>query len=204
MIIKILKALKSQTQERGNYISLIMNIKQLSSIFRGLLNKFIYFKNIQSSFYSLEQGSKIEIFNKKSKITIGKHVFIRRNTRIRIDFNGQLKIGAYTFINDNCNINCVNHISIGTGCKIASGVCINDHDHNYKKDNVDHLKRGSVIIGDNVWIGANTVILRDTIIGDNVVIAAGSIVKGNIPANTVYYLKREQNLKRYIPDNSIV
>lgn len=62
--------------------------------------------------------------------------------------------------------------------------------------------RGSVSIGNNVWIGANTVILRDSIIGDNAVIAAGSVVKGNIPPNTVYYLKREENFKTYVHNKS--
>ncbi|UHA57884.1 hypothetical protein KDJ21_013390 [Metabacillus litoralis] len=46
-------------------------------------------------------------------------------------------------------------------------------------------------IGENVWIGSNVVILRDTHIGDNVVIAAGSVVKGNVPSNTIYLNKRE-------------
>ena len=56
---------------------------------------------------------------------------------------------------------------------------------------------GEVIIGKNVWIGANTVILRNTRIGDNAVIAAGSIVKGEVPANSVFVDKREHNLIQY-------
>ena len=47
-------------------------------------------------------------------------------------------------------------------------------------------KTGSVVIEDDVWIGANCVILKDTHIGRNCVIAAGSVVKGNIPARTVW------------------
>ena len=50
---------------------------------------------------------------------------------------------------------------------------------------------GEVIIGKNVWIGSNVVILRDTVIGDNVVVAAGSVVKGNVPSNTLFVNKRE-------------
>ena len=51
--------------------------------------------------------------------------------------------------------------------------------------------KGEVIIGENVWIGSNVVILRDTVIGDNSVIAAGSVVKGNVPSNTLFVNKRE-------------
>ena len=44
-----------------------------------------------------------------------------------------------------------------------------------------------VTIGDNVWIGAGTVILPGVSIGDNTVVGAGSIVTRNIPANVVAY-----------------
>lgn len=100
------------------------------------------------------------------------------------------------FINDSCHINCVHRISIGKLTKIAPYVSINDHDHNFKHLAGDHLLKGEVIIGENVWIGSNVVILRDTFIGDNAVIAAGSIVKGHVPANTVFLNPRE---KSYIP-----
>ena len=40
-----------------------------------------------------------------------------------------------------------------------------------------------VIIGRNVWIGMNTVVLKGSRIGDNSIIGAGSVVKGTIPAN---------------------
>ena len=47
-----------------------------------------------------------------------------------------------------------------------------------------------VHIGNNVWIGANTVILRGTVIGDNCVIGAGSIIRGDFPADSVIIQKR--------------
>lgn len=110
---------------------------------------------------------------------------------MRLDFDGVLDIEEKVFINDNCNINCVNRISIGRGTKIGPNVCINDHDHNYKDPTDGHLVKGEVKIGKNVWIGSNVVILKDTIIGDNTVIAAGSVVKGRIPSNTLFVNKRE-------------
>ena len=53
------------------------------------------------------------------------------------------------------------------------------------------MLKGDIIIGKNVWIGANTVILRGTTIGDNAVIAAGSVLKGDVAPNTVFLNKRE-------------
>ncbi|MEH7419591.1 acyltransferase [Neobacillus drentensis] len=188
---KIICTLFSEFRNRGVYITIIMYLSHLIGVLRGFFYKSIYYKNIKSSIFSLQTKSRIEIFNKNSILNIGKFVFIRKNASIRIDFNGEINIGDNVFINDNCNINCVNRITIGRNTKIAPNVCINDHDHNYKKASKDHLIRGEVSIGENVWIGSNVVILRDTFIGDNAVIAAGSVVKGNVPENTLFLNKRE-------------
>ncbi|MFL0489388.1 MULTISPECIES: acyltransferase [Bacillus] len=188
---KIFQMLVTEGRNRGVYFTILMNISHLIGILRGFFYKIIYFRNINSSIFSLQANSRIEIFNKKAKINIGKFVFIRKNASFRIDFNGVLNIEEKVFINDNCNINCVNKVSIGKNTKIAPNVCINDHDHNYKNPEEYHLVVGEVIIGKNVWIGSNVVILRDTVIGDNVVVAAGSVVKGNVPSNTLFVNKRE-------------
>ena len=47
-------------------------------------------------------------------------------------------------------------------------------------------KTAPVEIGNNVWIGANCVILRGTKIGDNCVVAAGSVIKGRVPGEYPY------------------
>lgn len=188
---KIASTLLIQLRSRGLLSTIVMNMSHLFGVLRGLLFRLLYFKNIHSSLFSIQSNSTIEIFNKRARITIGSFVFIRKNASIRIDFDGQLHLGNKVFINDNCNINCVNKIMIGEGTKIAPNVCINDHDHNYKDKTGEHLLKGEVIIGSNVWVGSNVVILRDTFIGDNAVIAAGSVVKGTVPADTLYLNKRE-------------
>ncbi|MGG7620222.1 acyltransferase [Bacillus coreaensis] len=204
MVKKVIMTLISESKKRGFFIMFLMNLSHLVGILRGWFYKIIYFKNIKASIFSLQANSKIEVFNKKAKINIGKFVFIRKNASFRIDFDGVLIIGNNVFINDNCNINCVNRITIGKNTKIAPNVCINDHDHNYKKNTSDHLVRGEVTIGDNVWIGSNVVILRDTHIGDNVVVAAGSVVKGTVPPNTIFINKRESEFKPIKSDNKVV
>lgn len=197
LIKKIYKTLITQFRDRGLVSTVVMNMSHLLGVIRGTFYKLIYYKNIQSSLFSMQTNSTIEIFNKNAKINIGKFVFIRKNVSIRLDFRGELNIGEKVFINDNCNINCVNKISIGKNTKIAPNVCINDHDHNYKSMTDDHLIIGEVTIGNNVWIGSNVVILRDTQIGDNAVIAAGSVVKGNVPKNTLFLNKRTNEYISY-------
>lgn len=204
MVKKVIRTLISESKKRGFFIMFLMNLSHLVGILRGWFYKIIYYKNIKASIFSLQANSKIEVYNKKAKINIGKFVFIRKNASFRIDFDGVLQIGNNVFINDNCNINCVSRITIGKNTKIAPNVCINDHDHNYKKNTSDHLVRGEVTIGDNVWIGSNVVILRNTHIGDNVVVAAGSVVKGTVPPNTIFINKRESEFKPIKSDNKVV
>ncbi|MGS2779034.1 acyltransferase [Robertmurraya sp. GLU-23] len=194
MIIKIIKSLVTEAKTRGLTFTILMNLSNLLSCIRGLFNAFLFARNIRSTIFFLQKNSHIEIFHKKAKVHIGKFVFIRKNTSIRVDHNGKLVISDKVFINNNCTINCVNQISIGSQTKIAPNVCINDHDHNYKNSSDSHLVTGTVCIGKNVWIGANVVILRNTTIGDNAVIAAGSVVKGTVPANSLFINKREKEV----------
>ena len=48
-----------------------------------------------------------------------------------------------------------------------------------------------VRIGDNVWLGANVVVLKGVTIGDNAVIGANSVASKNVPEGTLYFEKRE-------------
>jgi acetyltransferase-like isoleucine patch superfamily enzyme len=197
VLYKVIMTIRRDVHNRGLFITLLMNYAHFVGVLRGLCFKLLYLRNIKSTIFSLQSNSRIEIFNKASKLNVGKFVFIRKNASIRIDYNGELTIGNNVFINDNCNINCVKNISIGEFTKIGPNVCINDHDHNYKNSNNCHLICGEVHIGKNAWIGSNVVIVKDSIIGDNAVIAAGSIVKGNVPPNSLYLNKRETQIKPF-------
>ncbi|UKI50226.1 MAG: hypothetical protein L6U99_01840 [Clostridium sp.] len=57
------------------------------------------------------------------------------------------------------------------------------------KDRKNEYTKGEILIGNNVWIGANCVILKNVKIGDNAVISAGSIVSKDVPANTILIQK---------------
>lgn len=75
-------------------------------------------------------------------------------------------------------------IEIGDNVTLAPRVHILAHDASTKKF-LDYTKIGRVTIGNNVFIGAETVILPGVTIGDNVVIGANSTVTHNIPSNSV-------------------
>lgn len=76
-------------------------------------------------------------------------------------------------------------ISVGDDVTLSSNVRLLAHDASTAKTGV-HTKIGIVQIGNNVFIGADTIVLCNTRIGDNVIIGAGSVVTCDIPSNSVY------------------
>ena len=77
------------------------------------------------------------------------------------------------------------YISCGDNVTLTKDVYILAHDASMKKM-LGKTKVGKVHIGNNVFIGAKTVILPGVTIGDNVVIAANSSVTKSIPSNEVW------------------
>lgn len=82
-------------------------------------------------------------------------------------------------------------ICIGDGTMIAPNVIIVDSDFHVPWPAEDRWTSNTaaadreVVIGRNVWIGMNTLVLKGAVIGDNSIIGAGSLVTGEIPANAV-------------------
>lgn len=84
----------------------------------------------------------------------------------------------------NCYIQARNGIILGNNVRIGPGVGLISADHNLD-DYDQHLPAEPIRIGNNVWIGMNSVILPGIRIGDNVAIGAGSIVTSDIPSNSI-------------------
>ena len=87
------------------------------------------------------------------------------------------------FFNNNVSVTAMNKVRIGNKCTFGNNVVIVDHDHDINAGK--GFSVGEVHIGENVWVGANVVILKDTYIGNNAVIGAGSVVKGKIAQNAI-------------------
>ena len=140
------------------------------------------------------------LLENKAKLDIGKMLKLRDGGKIRVRKGASLVIGDNVSIGSNSMIVCRDSITIGSDVKLAANVQIYDHDHDfYAKDGIKagKYKKAPIVIGNNVWIGCNSVILRGTIIGDNAVIAAGSIVKGVVPENCVCIQKRIDEIRKF-------
>ena len=103
------------------------------------------------------------------------------------DYGHNIEIGKNAFINYNCTIIDVGKVVIGDNCQIAPNVSIYTAGHpvHPATRNTAYEYGIDITIGNNVWIGGNTVIMPGVRIGDNAVIGAGSIVTKDIPAWTV-------------------
>ena len=112
------------------------------------------------------------------------------------DYGENISIGENTFVNTNCMFLDNNKIIIGRNGLIAPYVQIYTANHPLKaseriieeEDKSRYLTLTKpVIIGDNVWIGGNSVIFPGVTIGDNVTIGAGSVVTKDIPDSVLAF-----------------
>lgn len=99
------------------------------------------------------------------------------------DYGSHIKVGKNFFANYNCSIIDVAPVTIGDNCQLAPNVAIYTAGHPLHPVSRNSMYEYGieVTIGDNVWIGGNTVILPGVHIGSNTVIGAGSVVTKDIP-----------------------
>lgn len=100
------------------------------------------------------------------------------------DYGKNIEVGKNFFANYNCTIIDVGKVRIGDYCQMAPNVAIYTAGHPVHPAARNSLYEYGidVTIGDNVWIGGNSVICPGVHIGDNTVIGAGSVVTRDIPS----------------------
>ncbi len=137
------------------------------------------------TYYLLNNIHGIIYINKGKNVHIRPNVMFRHPERIYIGDNSRINVGCKLWAGKVKGI-----IKIGKYVKISPNVMILAFNHKIQTDggaitNQTEYVDSDVTIGDNVWIGANTLILPGCIIGNGVLIAAGSIVTKDLPDNTI-------------------
>ena len=96
---------------------------------------------------------------------------------------GDIIIGDYTRIGLHNTI--IGPVTIGNHVNLAQGITVTALNHNFsepdKRIDEQGVSTGQVVIGDDVWIGANAVVLPNVSIGCHSVIAAGAVVTKDVP-----------------------
>ena len=147
-----------------------------------------------------------------ASIHIGHSLILYRHCDLLAVGNGEINIGNECIIGSDFRCYCREKIEMGDHVLISWGVFIADYDAhsidpsvrlneiisfqtyffpNFSKKRTDVLDAQStsqyetkpVLIGDNVWIGANAIILKGVRIGSGSVIGAGSVVTKDVPEN---------------------
>ncbi|ASV32719.1 sugar O-acetyltransferase [Maribacter cobaltidurans] len=153
---------------------------------RELLKKY---NNLDAHLLEAKQEILFELFQ-----YVGKGVWIE--APFFCDYGNNLSIGDGTFVNMNCAFLDNNKISIGKNVLIGPYVQIYTASHPLKaseriverNDGASYLTSSKPVkIGNKAWIGGNSVICPGVTIGDNVTIGAGSVVTKNIPDNTLAF-----------------
>lgn len=168
----------------------------------------IWFKKIiYIKIYKVDMHPSAKIFwetkinSKFGKVSIGKQTSIRGKLETYLE-GGQIIIGERCYIGDNSRIWAADNIKIGNDVLIAHNVNIFDNDTHpidYMERRIDaenrirknerkefsSLRKSPIEIGDDVWIGCNSVILKGVKIGDRAIVAAGSVVTKEVPPNCI-------------------
>ncbi len=128
--------------------------------------------------YLLKLRRFLAIIKMKTIIKINKYKGVRIGKNCR--FTGVPNFGSEPYL-----IRLGNNVTISYGVKFYThdgGINVLKHKYNISDIN----KFGNIIIDDNCFLGANSIILPNVTIGPNSIIGAGSVVTKNIPPNSVY------------------
>ena len=128
-----------------------------------------------------------------SQIGIGKNCRLEHGIYFKFDnirkSGRNINIGNHVFLGAFCEFNITDSIHIGDHCLIASGCKFIDHNHGMALDEKMMNQIGDeseIIIGDDVWIGCNSIILKGVKIGNGAIVGAGSVVTKVIGKNEIW------------------
>lgn len=135
----------------------------------------------------------IESSVKGSKFHVGDETVI--DSFVKVKFaggTGNILIGSRCYINSGCVLYSGNGINIGNNVIVAANCVFAPTNHSYYDKDVPIRdqgfmeSRGGIIIEDNVWIGAGTIILDGAIIRTGCVVGANSLVRGELSSHGLY------------------
>lgn len=134
--------------------------------------------------------------NDKTKIVIGSNCDIRGEL-LTFGHGGEISIGNYSFVGEHTKIWSARRIEIGDRVLISHDVNIHDNnahpmDSKLRHEDFKHissiglqkvndLREKEIVIGDDVWIGFNSTIMKGVKIGKGAIIGANTIINKDVP-----------------------
>jgi acetyltransferase-like isoleucine patch superfamily enzyme len=127
------------------------------------------------------------------QVSLGKNCSLEHGVHFKFDGvwsdESSIIIEDNVFIGAGVEFNCNCQIRIGEYSNIASGCKFIDHDHGIQAGILigpQPSVKKEIVLGKDVWLGCNVVVLKGVYIGDGAVIAAGAVVTKSVPPNEVW------------------
>lgn len=141
----------------------------------------------------ISQLADIEDSVRGSRIVVGESSVIDSFVKIKpAGGNGDLDIGSHCYINSGCVFYTGNGIRVGNDVLVAANCTFAPTNHAFS-DRTKPIRlqgflesRGGILVEDDVWIGANCVILDGAVLRRGCIVAAGSVVRGELESYSVY------------------
>ena len=179
---------------RGLFVRLrIKSAKGLLLV--GKKVRIFYPNNLQVGYNTIiEDGAEINCLSLQgiklgNRVTIGKYAIIRPSNIYGGPIGEGLTMGDNSNIGPYNYIGCSGKITIGNNVMLAPRVSIYAENHVFDHPEIlirdQGVEKKEVIIEDDCWIAANSIILAGVTIGKGSVVAAGSVVTENVPPYSV-------------------
>ena len=101
------------------------------------------------------------------------------------DCGKNITVGKRVFINSGCRFQDQGGITIKDDALIGHNAVLATLNHGFLPDDRKDITPSPIVIGKNVWLGANVTVLPGVTVGDNSILAAGAVVSQDVPPNTV-------------------
>lgn len=135
------------------------------------------------------------------RIKFGRRLRIFPHSRIEVQSTGILTIGDNFSSGQRLHVTCGKEVIIGNNVTVAENVMITDIDHSYEIWGEHILNqpelKSCTKIGDNCFLGYGAVIMAGTVLGDQVIVGANSVVKGKFASGSVIVGAPARVVKRY-------
>lgn len=156
----------------------ILNLNAVSVTSSSLISKSATFRNVSIN----------------GNVNVAEHCLIQGGVKIIAESG--FTLGKYSVMNGpNTNVYAaLNNVEIGSFCSVAANVTFQEFTHYtdritthlilkhiFKQSNKDIFSKGSIVVGNDVWIGANTTVLSGITIGNGAIIGSNSLVNKDIP-----------------------
>lgn len=154
------------------------------NVFRSVLDPRTYLHALRLAHFSAySHVQQVRKLNRGDDVTFAPNVSFRNAERIQIGAGSHIGEFSVVWAGDS-----IGRVVLGEKCLLAPHVTITASNYGVDQGEfvMDQPKiERDIVIGDDVWLGANVVVLAGVSIGDGAVVAAGAVVTKDLPAQCI-------------------